>query len=145
MSRLDKALAPNEGKCQSMIDLSFIASLAEEHIERAIREGEFDHLKGKGRPLKLDDDSMTPSDCRMAYKILKNSGHLPPELQTEKEIRNIEQMLSECRDEKLKYRQIKKLNLLVANLNMRRRRPVLMEERERYYERVVDKVKVRGE
>ncbi|MDY1039280.1 DUF1992 domain-containing protein [Lelliottia sp. CFBP8978] len=53
---------------------------AERHILEAQRNGEFDHLSGSGELLILDDDSHVPTELRAAYRLLKNSGNLPPEL-----------------------------------------------------------------
>jgi len=45
-------------------------------IERAIAEGAFDNLPGKGQPLDLSDDDnpFVPDDMRLAYRILRNAG-----------------------------------------------------------------------
>src|SRR4051812_37578082 len=56
--------------------------LAERKIEDAIARGEFDDLPGAGRPLELDDDPLVPEELRVAYRILKNAGYVPPELET---------------------------------------------------------------
>src|SRR5205823_14703444 len=64
--------------------------LAERKIEEAITRGEFDDLPGAGRPLELDDDPLVPEDQRVAYRILKNAGYVPPEVQTLKEIADLE-------------------------------------------------------
>jgi hypothetical protein len=58
--------------------LGAIALVAENKIQAAYEDGAFDHLPGKGQPLALEDDSHLPPELRMAYKILKNSGHLTP-------------------------------------------------------------------
>ena len=67
--------------------------LAEEHIEAAIRRGEFDALEGAGQPLVLEDDSLVPEELRVAYRLLRNAGCLPPEQQIRKEISEIEDLL----------------------------------------------------
>ena len=41
----------------------------EEQIRRAIQEGKFDDLPGKGKPLKLDENPFEESEWRMANKI----------------------------------------------------------------------------
>jgi hypothetical protein len=117
-------------------------TFADEQIDKAMREGQFDNLEGKGRPLCLEDDSMVPEELRMAYKILKNSGHVPPEVADRKEIQTIVEMLESCPDEQTRYRQIKKLNMLVTRWNMRRPRPVMLEKQQLYYEKVVERVEV---
>ncbi len=54
---------------------------AEQHIQKAQKNGDFDNLPGYGRPLRLDDDSTVPEDLRVGYRLLKNAGYLPEELQ----------------------------------------------------------------
>lgn len=73
--------------------MDIVDRLAEERIREAMEQGEFDDLPGAGRPLKLDDDSMIPEELRAAYRLLKNSGFLPPELELRKEIEAAEQLL----------------------------------------------------
>ena len=70
-----------------------IDRLAEENILAAARRGEFEDLPGAGKPLQLDDDSAVPEELRVAYRILKNAGCLPPEQQLRNEIRQIENLL----------------------------------------------------
>ena len=53
-----------------------IAFVAERKIEEALAGGQFDNLPGMGKPLQFEDLSHLPPDMRMAYTILKNSGHL---------------------------------------------------------------------
>jgi len=114
--------------------------IAEERIREAIEHGDFDDLPGKGKPLDLEDDRHLPDDLRLAYKILKNAGCLPQELQLRKEIRTTEALLAGIQDTQEKYKQMKKLNYLVMKLNMSRRGSVALEENQVYYEKVVDKV-----
>ena len=114
--------------------------IAEERIREAIERGEFDDLPGKGEPLDLEDDSHLPADLRLAYKILKNADCLPPELELRKEIRRTEDLLAGIQDTQEKYKQMKKLNYLIMKLNMTRRTSVTMEENQRYYEKVVEKM-----
>lgn len=58
---------------------------AEQHILNAQKKGEFDDLPGSGQPLNLDDDSHIPAELRPAYRLLKNAGCLPPELEQRKQ------------------------------------------------------------
>lgn len=58
----------------------------EEHIRRAIEEGQFDNLPGKGKPLKLDDTSLEDPEWRMAYHIIRNSGFSLPWIEKSREI-----------------------------------------------------------
>lgn len=114
--------------------------IADEKIREAMDRGEFDDLPGKGKPLKLEDDRHLPQDLRLAYKILKNADCLPPELELRKEIRNTETLLAGMKDTQEKYKQMKRLNYLIMKLNMTRRTSPLLEESQRYYDKVVEKL-----
>ncbi len=47
-------------------------------IEDAMREGAFDNLPGKGKPLVLNENPNEPPAMAMANKILKNNDVTPP-------------------------------------------------------------------
>lgn len=55
----------------------------EEQIQTAIREGQFDDLRGQGKPLHLDDDS---DEFWLANHILREAGVLPEWLELRKQI-----------------------------------------------------------
>ena len=55
--------------------------IAERRIAEAIANGDLENLPGEGRPLELDDDSLVPEDLRLAYRILRNAGFVPPEVE----------------------------------------------------------------
>ena len=117
-----------------------LVRVAEERISDAVRRGEFDNLPGSGKPLELEDDRHIPDDLRLAYKVLKNAECLPPELELKKEIKTAEELLGSMEDEGKKYRQLQKVNFLVMKLNEMRKGSVQWEEKQRYYERIVEKV-----
>ena len=125
--------------------LSIIDEVAEKAIRDAQRRGEFDNLRGMGEPLVLEDDSMIPEDLRMAYKVLKNSGHLPPELQQEKDIQRAVDLLEACKDEQTRLRQLQKLNLIITKMNMGRRTPLQLEKNHYYFDKVSGRVRVAGD
>ena len=61
----------------------------EEHLRKAIEEGKFDNLPGKGKPLHLDDiNPHGDADWKLAYHILKESGYTLPWIETLHEIEN---------------------------------------------------------
>jgi hypothetical protein len=64
--------------------------LAEQRIAEAISRGELDDLPGAGRPLDLSDDALVPEELRLAYRILKNAGFVPPEVEVLNEIAELE-------------------------------------------------------
>nr|WP_246325426.1 DnaJ family domain-containing protein [Dissulfurirhabdus thermomarina] len=117
--------------------------IAEQRIREAQERGELDDLPGAGRPLRFEDDTFVPPDLRLAYKMLKNAGYLPPELEEERELRSTAELLRHLEDEGERYRQVQKLNLLVTRINLRRRRPVNLEVDQVYYRKVVERVQVR--
>jgi len=59
--------------------------LAEQRIDAAMQAGEFEGLPGAGRPLPVEDWSFVPEEERAAYRLLKNAGYLPPELELHRE------------------------------------------------------------
>mgnify|MGYP002624205597 CR=1 FL=1 len=69
------------------------ALLAEQRIQAAIRDGEFDNLPFHGKPLQVENDAMIPPALRMGYKILRNAGVLPEEMRLKKEITELLQTL----------------------------------------------------
>jgi len=124
--------------------MDIFVKIAEEKICEAQAKGEFDNLPGKGKPLNLDEDNHIPQELKIAYKILKNSGYIPPELEIQKEINTTLDLLKHCTDEREKYKKIQKLNLLITKMNMTRKVPVNLEQDQFYYEKIVDKVKVKN-
>ncbi len=58
----------------------------EELIQRAIQEGKFDALPGKGKPLQLDDNPLADPDWQLAYHILKENGFSLPWLELRQEL-----------------------------------------------------------
>lgn len=110
------------------MSLAIFQRLAEEKIKKAQQEGALDDLPGRGDPLPLEDDSGVPDELRMAYKILKNAGYVPPEIQAKKEICQIEELLAKCPDEKARYQAIKRLNYLTMKLGCLRPDSSLLSE-----------------
>ncbi len=58
----------------------------DEQIRRAIADGEFDHLPGKGKPLNLDHNPHEDPGWRIAYHMLRSSGYTLPWIETRQEI-----------------------------------------------------------
>lgn len=70
-----------------------ITKIAEQKILEAIQNGELDNLPGKGKPLKLEDLSVIPSELRPGYRVLKNAGILPEEMELKKQIAAMQALL----------------------------------------------------
>lgn len=91
-------------------------AIVEERIKKAQKEGAFDNLEGTGKPL-LFEEVHVPEEVRLAYKILKNAGFLPPEVELRKKITRVEQLLETtayASPERVKVQ--KKLNFLLTKL-----------------------------
>jgi DnaJ homologue, subfamily C, member 28, conserved domain len=81
----------------------------EEAIRKAIERGEFENLKGKGKPLNLDDYFDTPEDTRIGYSLLKNAGFVPEEVELLNQITEIKARIKETTNEsdrKVLYRKL---------------------------------------
>lgn len=76
--------------------MNAIERIAEQRILEALERGEFDHLPGAGKPLDLDADRDVPAELRAAYRILKNSGFVPPEIELRRDIASAEQLLTQA-------------------------------------------------
>ena len=91
--------------------------IAEQRIAEAVSKGELEDLPGAGRPLELDDDALIPEELRLAYRILKNAGYVPAELETPKEIGELEALLAEGdADAEAHSRAVRKLALLKTRI-----------------------------
>ncbi|MEJ5211791.1 MAG: DnaJ family domain-containing protein, partial [Burkholderiales bacterium] len=74
--------------------MDLFQQLVEQRIEAAMAAGEFDALPGAGRPLDLTDDALVPPELRMAWRILKNAGYIPPEVEALRDVAQLEQALA---------------------------------------------------
>jgi hypothetical protein len=105
--------------------MDILAKIAEQKIRQAIERGDFDNLPCHGKPIVLEDLSGVPEPLRMGYKIMKNAGVLPPEMQMKKETATLQQMIHACEDDAEKKELQKKLNAKMMQFN------ILMERRGR--------------
>lgn len=76
-----------------------IESAIEQRIKEAIERGEFDSLKGSGKPIDLDAYFNTPEDLRMAYSILKSNDFVPEEVELMRQIGAIKAEIDATNDE----------------------------------------------
>lgn len=58
----------------------------DDQIRKAIEEGAFDDLPGKGKPLDLDENPFEDPSWRLANRILRSGGFSLPWIETRKEI-----------------------------------------------------------
>ncbi len=121
--------------------ISGFDALVEKHVREAQTQGAFDNLPGAGAPLKLDDDAMVPEELRAAYRILKNSGYVPPEVEALRDLREIELMLDNTRDEAERNTLIGKFNVLLARAGAMRGRHFAVDGD--YFQKVAEKLAAR--
>ena len=119
--------------------VGFIERLAEQRILEAQRNGEFDDLAGKGKPLQLEDHSSIPEELRMAYHVLKNAKVLPPEAELLKDIHILEDLLKHVEDEGERRSLAKSLQWKVIRLDMLNRRSMNLATVRNYGRKIVEK------
>jgi DnaJ homologue, subfamily C, member 28, conserved domain len=78
--------------------VDLIALVAESKIRTAMARGEFDNLPGHGRPLQPEDCSRVPPELRMGFRLLRNAGCLPPELEARKEVTRLGSLIAATGD-----------------------------------------------
>ncbi len=120
-----------------------LAFIAEQKILKAMEERDLNSPRWKNKPLPLEDDHLVPEDLKIAYKILKNSGYLPPELEERKEIRRIEDLIASTEDEHERLKQMKKLNVLLMKVEEKRAFRSNIATQDDYYRKVVEKITVK--
>ncbi|MBQ9407319.1 MAG: DUF1992 domain-containing protein [Desulfovibrio sp.] len=122
--------------------MSAIQLIAEKRIEEAQAQGAFDNLPGQGQPLELEDLSHVPEELRMAYKVLRNAGCLPPELEERRELNRLVDMLDACEDEQERVRQMQRLRFMITRAKMRFPKSLHLEEDDPYYDRLLDRIQL---
>lgn len=122
--------------------MNILQLIAERKIDEAIKEGRLKIDGWQGRPLPDDADPYMPEDLKMAYKILKNAGFVPPEVETRREIERLEEIIAGSIDEQTRLKQMKKLEVLLRKLAMMRPEAGNIALQEEYYRKIVERVSV---
>lgn len=120
--------------------MDIFARIAERLIREAMENGEFDNLEGAGKPLNFADETWIPEDLRIAYRVLKNAGYIPPEIELRNEIINMSSLINTIDDDKERLKKIKELNFILLKLNTMRKRPFDLDNFPEYEGKVVDKL-----
>lgn len=87
-----------------------LGSFIEKQIQKAIAEGKFDNLEGRGKPINLDAYFATPEDVRVGYSVLKAQKFAPEEAYRLKEIGDLKDEIKICSDDKKRQGLTKILN-----------------------------------
>ena len=62
--------------------MSGVDEIIKQWVQRVEKTGELRNVEGFGKPFKFDDGYLeTPDELRMAYKILKDAGYVPAEVE----------------------------------------------------------------
>jgi len=120
--------------------MDIFAKIAEQKIREAIENGEFDNLEGMGKPLDFSNESWIPEDLRMAYRVLKNAGCLPVELELRKEVMNLRDLITTIDDNQERLKRIRELNFKLLKLNELRKRPINLENFPEYEDKIYRKM-----
>jgi len=118
--------------------VELLNQLAERKIAAAFERGEFNELPGHCEPLDLEDDCHIPEELRVSYRILKNAGYIPAEIQLRQEIENVEQLLATTDDAQIYRSTLRRLTALRIQIEQQRRRPLNMQSEQLYYQKIIE-------
>ena len=93
--------------------------LAERRIEDAMKEGKFDNLPGRGRPIEIDP-APAEENARLlwwALKVLRNNDVTPDEVKWRKTIETMKAELEHVGDEERLRKLVTMINAMVQKLN----------------------------
>ena len=108
-------LKGNQGLCHNRgMDNS-----VEKLIQEWLAQNEGEELPGKGKPLNLDEYFRWPEDLRIGFSLLKNSGHVPEEVEQMREIKRLEDELRTCSDAINKTRLEREMRAAQVKLSLR--------------------------
>ena len=120
--------------------MDILAKIAEQRIREAMERGEFDNLPFHGKPIKLDDLVGVPEPLRMGYKILKNAGVLPEEIQLKKEIVSLKTLLDACYDETDRQTLQQQMNEKMLRYNMMMEKQLHKPTHQQYHAKIMKKL-----
>ncbi|MCL5024466.1 MAG: DUF1992 domain-containing protein [Nitrospirae bacterium] len=119
--------------------MDIFRKIAERRIQEAIENGEFDNLSNRGKPVDLEDDRFVPEDLRVAYRVLRNAGCLPPELELRNEIISLRSMITSLDDDRERMKKIRELNFTLLKYNELRGKAFRIEDFPEYEEKIYRK------
>jgi hypothetical protein len=90
------------------------------HLQQSAQSGELARAKGYGQPELADDGfNETPPALRMAFKILKDAGVAPPEIEFFHQRAALAAALRDCADESERKRVLQQLSELEQKIALR--------------------------
>ncbi|UPU34629.1 DUF1992 domain-containing protein [Geomonas paludis] len=120
--------------------MEIFALIAERRIQEAMERGEFDNLPGRGKPLVQEDLSAVPEELRMAYKVLKNAGCVPPEVELTNDVASLRRLILDMEDSEERMKKVRELNFKLMKLEMTRKRPLSLDLLPEYQGKLLDKL-----
>ncbi len=120
--------------------MNIFSKIAEQRIREAIENGEFDNLEGMGKPIAFEDETWIPEDLRLVYRVLRNSGCIPPELELRKEVLSLRELINTIDNDMDRLKKIRELNFKLLKLNELRKRPLELEQSPEYEEKICKKI-----
>lgn len=102
----------------------------EERIQEATEAGEFENLRGKGKPIEWDENPFAPPEWQLAFHLLRSNGFTLPWIETRRELmaeiaeaRRLAARLREAPPTDLRWgEESAQLEKQIAELNQRIRR-----------------------
>ncbi|MEX2525872.1 MAG: DnaJ family domain-containing protein [Gammaproteobacteria bacterium] len=126
--------------CIIMFIMHVFDELVEARIQEALERGDFENLPDAGRRLDLEDDPFIPEDMRLACRILKNAGYIPPEMELRRDVSSVESELANSEDAASRRRSLKKLELLYMKMDESRQRQANLALQQEYYDRILSRL-----
>ncbi|AAR33511.1 DUF1992 domain-containing protein [Geobacter sulfurreducens] len=121
--------------------MDILATMAERKIQEAMARGELSNLVGAGKLLAMDEDlSGVPAELRMAYRILKNAGFVPPEVELRKEIVSLRELVNSLEESEERRQRRRELDFKLLKLAMMRNRPMNLDDFPEYRDKVAAKL-----
>ncbi|MEX3932781.1 DnaJ family domain-containing protein [Paraburkholderia phymatum] len=122
--------------------MRLLDALVEQRIAAAVARGEFDDLPGAGAPQTLDDDVLVPEEVRIANRILKNAGFVPPAVEQLRALRDLQNELDAVSDRSTRCRLQAKMLALDMALESLRGGPLVMPRE--YCRRIAERLSERA-
>ena len=90
------------------------------YLREAAASGELSRIDGYGKPFAEDPEwAATPEEFRMTFKILKNAGFVPPELEMFNQRAALTATIEACTDDTQKVELRKRLSELQQKIAIR--------------------------
>jgi Domain of unknown function (DUF1992) len=126
----------------SGLQMKLLDALVEQRIAAAAR-GEFDDLPGAGAPQDLDDDLLVPDEVRVANRILKHAGFVPPAVEQLRSLRHLQDELRAAGNHAARGRVQAKMLALDMALESLRGEPTVMPRE--YCRRIAERLSERAQ